>query len=190
MAQWWTTRVLPIISIDLRSLALFRILLGGLLIADLVIRGSDLSVWMTDAGVFPRDFIIDWNGDNRWSLYFISGSWLWALLLHLTAAGAAMALLLGYRTRLALIISFVLLVSLHNRAPLVLQGGDNLLLLMVFWSIFLPLGARFSMDAARVHPDQQQAFSAQPNQYCSVATAAILIQAMTVYFFSAFLLGY
>ena len=132
MAQWWTTRVLPIISIDLRSLALFRILLGGLLIADLLIRGSDLSVWMTDAGVFPREFIIDRSADNRWSLYFISGSWLWALLLHLTAAGAAMALLLGYRTRLALIISFVLLVSLHNRAPLVLQGGDNLLLLMVF----------------------------------------------------------
>ena len=187
MAQWWTTRVLPIISIDLRSLALFRILLGGLLIADLVIRGSDLSVWMTDAGVFPRDFIIDWNGDNRWSLYFISGSWLWALLLHLTAAGAALALLLGYRTRLVTIISFIFLVSLHNRAPLVLQGGDNLLLLMVFWSIFLPLGARFSMDAARVHPDQQQAFNAQPNAYCSVATVAILFQAMAVYFFSAFL---
>ena len=63
MAQWWTARILPIISIDLRSLALFRILLGGLLIADLVIRGSDLSVWMTDAGVFPRDFIIDWNNN-------------------------------------------------------------------------------------------------------------------------------
>ena len=122
-------------------------------------------------GSFLEDFIIDWSGDNRWSLYFISGSWVWALLLHLVAAGAAMALLLGYRTRLATLISFVLLVSLHNRAPLMLQGGDNLLLLMVFWSIFLPLGARFSMDAARVHPDQQQTLARQPNQYCSVATA-------------------
>ena len=187
MAQWWTTRTLPVLSIDLRSLALFRILLGGLIMADLMIRGADLSVWMSDEGVFPRDFIIDWSGDNRWSLYFISGSWVWALLLHLVAAGAAMALLLGYRTRLATLISFVFLVSLHNRAPLMLQGGDNLLLLMVFWSIFLPLGARFSMDAARVHPDQQQTLARQPNQYCSVATGAILFQAMAVYFFSAFL---
>ena len=112
MAQWWTTRALPVLSIDLRSLALFRILLGGLIMADLMIRGADLSVWMSDEGVFPRDFIIDWSGDNRWSLYFISGSWVWALLLHLVAAGAAMALLLGYRTRLATLISFVLLVSL------------------------------------------------------------------------------
>ena len=54
MAQWWTTRALPVLSIDLRSLALFRILLGGLIMADLMIRGADLSVWMSDEGVFPR----------------------------------------------------------------------------------------------------------------------------------------
>ena len=187
MVQWLSTRALSVFSIDLRSFAFFRILLGCLLIADLLIRGGDLSVWLSDSGVFPRNFVIDWAGDGRWSLYFISGSWVWALFLNIVAAFSAMALLLGYRTRIATLFSFVLLVSLHNRAPLVLQGGDNLLLLMVFWSIFLPLGARFSMDAARVHPDQQQAFSAQTNQYCSVATAAILLQAMAVYFFSDFL---
>ena len=54
---------------------------------------------------------------------------------------AALALVLGYRTRWAVVISLVMLISLHNRAPLVLQGGDNLLLLVLFWMCFLPIGS-------------------------------------------------
>jgi hypothetical protein len=51
----------------------------------------------------------------------------------------------------------------------------------------LPLGRAVFDGCSKGAPDQQQAFSAQPNQYCSVATTAILFQAMAVYFFSAFL---
>ena len=86
----------------------------------------------------------------------------------------------------ALVISLVMLISLHNRAPLVLQGGDNLLLLVLFWMCFLPIGQRYSIDAALVDP-RQPASRPVPNAYLSVATVAILLQAMAVYFFSAFL---
>ena len=182
-----TERWSPVFSIDLRSLAALRIALGVIILADLWIRGSDLSVWLSDDGVFPRVAAIDWGNDYRWSLYFLSGSWVWALFLNLIAALAALALILGYRTQIATIVSLILLVSLHNRASLLLQGGDNLLLLLIFWSLFLPLGARFSLDAARVHPDHQQRLAEQPNQFLSVGTVAILLQAMAVYFFSAFL---
>lgn len=181
-----TSRLAAVISIDLRSLAVLRIGLGLLILADLIIRGGDLGVWMADEGVFPRETIIDWVGSDRWSLYFVSGSWVWALLLHGLAGAAAVALILGFRTRWATLLSFILLASLHNRAPMVLQGGDNLLLLLIFWSFFLPLGARLSVDAALVHPDKQTSIS-MPNRYLSVATLAILLQAMAVYFFSAFL---
>ena len=128
-----TSRLAAIISIDLRSLAVLRIGLGVLILADLMIRGGDLGVWMADEGVFPRETIIDWVGSDRWSLYFVSGSWVWALLLHGLAGAAAVALILGFRTRWATLLSFILLASLHNRAPMVLQGGDNLLLLLIFW---------------------------------------------------------
>lgn len=182
-----TKRWSPVLSIDLRSLAAFRIALGLIILADLWIRGGDLSVWLSDDGVLPRDAAIDWGNDYRWSLYFISGSWVWALILNLIAGLAALALILGYRTQLATIVSFILLVSLHNRASLVLQGGDNLLLLLIFWSLFLPLGARFSLDAARVHPDHQHRLADRSNELLSIGTVAILFQAMSVYFFSAFL---
>ena len=177
----------PVLSIDLRSLALFRIALGLVILADLWVRGSDLSIWLADDGVFPRSAVIDWGNDYRWSLYFVSGSWVWALMLNAVAGAAAFALIWGYRTRLMTIVSLVLLISLHNRTSLLLQGGDNLLLLLVFWSCFLPLGARYSLDAATVHPDHQPRLAARSNEFLSVGSAAILIQAMAVYFFSAFL---
>lgn len=178
--------IAPSFAIDLRSLAVLRIGLGLLILADLFIRGSDLSIWLSDGGVLPRDVVIDWIGASRWSFYFISGSWLWSVFLFGLAGLAAIAMILGYRTRWATLLSFVLLISLHNRAAMLLQGGDNLLLLLVFWSLFLPLGARLSVDAALIHPDRRPS-SPTPNRYVSIATAAILLQAMSVYFFSAFL---
>ena len=69
---------------------------------------------------------------------------------------ALVALLLGYRTRLAAFWAFVLLASIHVRTPPLLQAGDTLLRVLFFWSLFLPLGARCSLDA-RPQPAPQPA---------------------------------
>jgi hypothetical protein len=49
-------------------------------------------------------------------------------------------------------LSFLMLVSVHGRNPTLMQGGDHLMRAMLFWSIFLPLGARWSFDAAGREP--------------------------------------
>ena len=175
-------------TVDLRGLALFRIALGFILLADLVIRAPELSFWLSDSGVAPREWIIQWNHDWRFSLYFAHGHWLWAAFLNAVAALSALALMLGLRTRPNTIISFVLLVSLHFRAPMLTQGGDMLLVAMLFWSLFLPLGARYSVDATLVRSrSAQPTLANHSNGYLSVATVAVLLQAMAVYFFSAWL---
>ncbi|HEY9545373.1 MAG TPA: HTTM domain-containing protein, partial [Solimonas sp.] len=70
--------------------------------------------------------------------------------------------------------------SLINRNPIVLIGGDLLLCCLLFWAMFLPLAARYSVDAA---------LSTTPpphdNLHVSWASLGILVQAMSVYFFSA-----
>ncbi|MFT4730328.1 MAG: hypothetical protein ACI9UN_004852 [Granulosicoccus sp.] len=43
-----------IFSLDFRSIALFRVLLGAFLLCDLLLRSVDLSDFYTDAGVLPR----------------------------------------------------------------------------------------------------------------------------------------
>ena len=56
-----------VFSIDLRGLALFRIALGIILVADLLIRAPDLVLWLSDEGVALREWIIQWNNDWRFS---------------------------------------------------------------------------------------------------------------------------
>ena len=85
-----------------------------------------------------RDLSMSIATDSRWSLYWINAEPAWAMLLMIVAAGFGIMLMLGMRTRLASIASFIFLASLHNRNPYILQGGDNLLLLLTFGVVFYP----------------------------------------------------
>jgi hypothetical protein len=135
-------------AVDLRALAAFRIGLGTLLIADLLLRSRSLSAFYTDDGVLPRSALFADYSDVHSVHALVGEPWAVALLFALTGA-VAVALLVGYRTRLATLVSWLLLVSLHARNPMVLNSGDSLLRMLLFWSVFLPLGARWSVDAFR-----------------------------------------
>lgn len=138
------------LGIDPRSLALLRMGVGSILLADLLLRARDLSAHYTDWGVLPRQEAARWlEGASRVSVYQLSGeSWFVALLFTL-AAVFALLLVAGYRTRVATVVSWYLLLSLHTRNPAVLHGGDNLLRLLLFWAMFLPWGAAWSVDGLR-----------------------------------------
>ncbi|HZT83047.1 MAG TPA: HTTM domain-containing protein [Gemmataceae bacterium] len=164
-----------LLGLDLRSLAVFRVGLGLLLLADLSVRAGDLEAFYTDAGVLPTAAV-----PNPWALsaHVLSGSFAFQAVLFALAAAFAAALLVGYRTGLATFASWFLLVSLHARNPVVLQGGDILFRLLLFWGIFLPLGERFSVDAWR-----RREPGPRPVTAFSGATAALILQMCFVYWF-------
>ncbi len=167
---------------DLRTLALVRIAIATLIIVDLFSRSRDMTAHYTDSGLLTRMDLLAIPGAWRSSLHLVSGSATVQALLFLLAGVIALALAVGYRTRLATFLSWALLTSVQWRNPAILQGGDILLRLLLFWGMFLPLGARFSVDSAL---DDRR--DKEDNAYFSVATAALLIQCMSVYFFSALL---
>lgn len=175
-------RLAPIAGIDPRGLAALRIGLGAVLLIDLWMRTGRFRALYTDAGVFPRAFLEPWMRSTVAPLHQLDGSFAWQAFLFGAAALAALCLLLGLRTRVAALVSWLLLVSLHSRQPLVLNFGDDILRVALFWSLFLPLGRRWSLDARRapvpVDPDAP---------VCSLATAAYLLQIAFVYFFTALL---
>ncbi|HJU52198.1 MAG TPA: HTTM domain-containing protein [Acidimicrobiia bacterium] len=92
----------------------------------------------------------------------------------------AVALLVGFKTRWATVLSW-LIYGIPIRQALIEPGvaiflGKYVLALFLFWSIFLPLDARWSIDRSRMsHP---------PGKILSVASAAALIQVFFIYFFS------
>lgn len=169
-------------GIDLRTLALFRFALGLVIFWNLARGFGDLSAFWTDWGVMPRSWIIEADSAARISLYYLNGSAAFTGTLLALQCVLALMFALGWHTRLATIASFVLWGSLMNRNPLLLIGGDLLVACLLFWAMFLPLAARYSVDAALAH-------NAPPKdpRHLSWASAGLLIQVMSVYFFSAFL---
>jgi predicted DCC family thiol-disulfide oxidoreductase YuxK len=135
-------------SIDLRALALFRAALGAVLCATLLLRFCDLGAFQSDDGVLPRAWLLQSAGPLPWSLHFAGGSTLFQGALLAAQALLAFCLAVGHRTRLAVVLSWFLLLSLHGRNPLVLTGADGLMAALLFWAMFLPLAARWSVDAA------------------------------------------
>ncbi|TSC87286.1 MAG: Vitamin K-dependent gamma-carboxylase [Parcubacteria group bacterium Gr01-1014_8] len=165
---------------DARSLAAVRIFLACIVLVDLSTRLADIAVFYGDAGLFPSELIYTfWTGNLVWSLHTLWGGPLILLVgLFFAHALAAVALLVGYKTRLATIITWVLLVSLHNANPLILQGEDVLLRAVLFVSIFLPLGAAFSIDSL-------QRREKITGSILSGWTIAFLLQDAFLYFFAS-----
>jgi hypothetical protein len=180
------TAVVRRLGIDFRALAALRVSLGLLLVLDLALRARDLRAHYTDAGALPRDALAARYGALAdVSIHALSGSVWFQALVFLVAAGFAVALALGYRTRLATVASWLLLASLHARNPLVLNAGDSLFRRLLFWGMFLPLGARWSIDAYRRRSsppgEQSQEGSATRRRVVGVASAALLVQVVLVY---------
>jgi predicted DCC family thiol-disulfide oxidoreductase YuxK len=89
-------------------------------------------------------------------------------------------MLVGYRTRLAAIATWALMISLHNRNPGLIFAADDVLRAVLFWAMFLPLGACYSVDSAL-----NSASNPLPKRVCSGATLAFLIQLCYIYIWSA-----
>ena len=170
-------------GLDLRSLALFRIGLAALIIGDLIWRARDLHAFYTDFGVLPRAVLLDRFAD-RWliSLHLLSGEALVQALMFVLAMGLGVMLLVGYRTKPVTIASWALLISLQNRNPIILQGGDILLRMLVFWAMFLPLNAHFSFDRALDDSDAEP-----PQRVFTIGSVALLAQVAFLYWFAMIL---
>ena len=187
MSTYRVARAADLFGVDLRSLAAFRVGAATLVLVDLWYRSRELTAYFTDQGVLPRTARIELYepGDQfgiayQWSLHMASGQYGPQLALLLAAAFFAFWLLIGYRTRVAAFASWVLLVSLDSRNPMILNSGDVLLRCMLLWAVFLPLGARASLDRILRPPPLPL-----PERVVSAATAALLLQPAMMYFFSA-----
>lgn len=158
--------------------------LGVLLLADLSIRAQDLSTHYSDWGVLPRDILIPHLSDPLpFSVHLVTGSALGQAIIFLMAGLFALALLVGFRTPMVTVASWLLLLSVQARNPRVLHDSDVLLRLLLFWGMFVPLGARYSLDSLIRQSGTEG--SPLPTSVNSVGTAALLLQVCLVYWCAA-----
>lgn len=168
-----------IFSIDARSLALTRVSVGIILIIDLILRAKDISTFYLASGILPRPGFLG-GTDWQWSLHTLVDAWWWVALLFLIHAVCATLLILGFRTRLATLGALALLVSLQHANTMVLNGGDIVIRLLLFFALFVPWGDAYSLDAAR-----RGVMAARAKIY-SPWSAALLLQLGLVYLAAGF----
>ncbi len=171
-------------TLDARSLALGRMLLGALLLWDLALRAADLTAHYSDTGVLPRsDFRLEaW--DFLWSVHTAAGSTPFEAGLFVLHALLGFAMLVGFRTFWATLGSAALLISLHGRNPLLRDGQDDLLRVLLVWGCLLPWGARWSVDRLRGqvwHP----LTGVSGDRVLGPATVGWVLQLLTMYWTSA-----
>ena len=163
---------------DYRSLVTFRVGLAMIALCDLYYRALYLRVHYTDFGLLPRSVVITEFPPWHFSLHMLSPIAGPQIFLFAVAGIASLCLLVGYRTRLALFLVWLHVISLHGRNPLIIQGGDVLFRVILFWGLFLPLGARGSIDALRSRSDQKE------KSVLSIGTLAVGIQFVMLYVYN------
>lgn len=143
--HWYTTWF----DADPRALGAFRVALGLLGIWDVIRRWPWLELLYTNDGLYPNHFSLF----NKGSAYFsLLHSFKTLGEVQLFCLGAIVCLFfftIGWRTKLFQWLSALAIISIHNRTIIVENGGDVVFNLWWLWTIFLPLGRRYSVDAIR-----------------------------------------
>ena len=171
-----------VFAVDVRSLASLRIVLALTVLADLGMRAVNLRAHYSDEGLLPRPFLLENLDPWLVSVALVNGTPVFQGLLFTLTAIAAVGLLLGYRTRLMTVIVWVLVLSIQWRNPFIGNSADGLLRMLLFWSMFVPLGAAWSLDRQRGLTPQWPSV-----RVLSVATAGLLLQVAFMYWFTVIL---
>ena len=165
-------------AIDLRALAALRIWLGTIVILFLFNQMGSIDLLYSDQGILPQGLNRQLLGGGFWSLLWLNGP-IGDIRLILIATGLiAGAYTVGYQTKLMNLLLLVLLWSIQMRNPLILTGGDVLLRMLLFWTLFLPVNMVWSVDASQSETKNDRW------KIANVATVAIMLQIVFMYFFT------
>ncbi|HEY4104355.1 MAG TPA: HTTM domain-containing protein [Polyangiaceae bacterium] len=182
-------------SADPRSLGIFRIALGMLLFMDAARRYPDIESHYSNTGWLTNHFMLFRPmSDYLFSLYLTcSLPWQVKVLLGLQLL-IDLLLIAGYHTRVMQVLAAVLIASLNSRNVMLENGGSVVLTLLAVWSVFLPLGRRFSVDALlrslrnerETSLDELNAPLARDKApVLSLAVLALILQWTAIYAFNA-----
>ncbi len=183
-------------SADPRSLAAGRIALALVLLLGLGKRLAEVELWYSNTGLLPNHTVL-WRPpvERVFSIFFPASHADEAAFLMVLCGVAHLALLVGYRTRLAHIASLIAILSLNGRLWFLVNGGDVVLAELTLWTAFLPTGRRFSVDSLRERlrranersPDDlaaRDAHAPDVRPVMSLAVLAITVQLALIYVFN------
>lgn len=130
--------------------ALARIMLGAWAIYYYVLHLSVREALWGPHGIWPHDRFLE--SQPFLSVWQLSASPVFSHAVYLVGLVVALAFTLGYRSRLAAVLHWLMIWSLQERNPLITDGGDNIMRIVLLFLVLVNTGAYFSLDARRLRP--------------------------------------
>ncbi len=128
------------------SLGVMRIGLGLLLILHHLMLWPELELFFTDDGIIRLAALESGWSDERWSAYDLVSAGPSVHLLHGAFLLVLVAFTLGLGTPVAAVLSFLILIWIHHRAPWIQNGGDRVMRIMAMYLAVSPCGRALSLD--------------------------------------------
>ncbi|WP_432357036.1 HTTM domain-containing protein [Sporosarcina sp. UB5] len=129
-------------------------------------------------GIYPFDDFKDATYGYSFSLYQLSDSLVYFDFLFFTGAIIALLYTVGFKTRYIGILNYIFIWSLYERNPFVLDGGNNILIICLFFLLFANVGAHFAISKNKKSSNR---FLATLH---NLAITSCIIQVAILYFFS------
>lgn len=181
-------------TLDRRLLGIFRIYLGLLCFFDVVRRFHGITLFYSNDGLLPNHYALYAPQAKPFFSVFAAFSTPAEVTVAFTLAALChLCLAAGLYTRVFQIVCFVLVTSLNMRNLLMESGGTVSLCILTTWSLFLPLGDRFSIDAIRRGMRQNDVSTARELDarpeitwppFVSIAALALTLEVIVIYFFN------
>lgn len=167
-------------GIDTRALGALRVGVSLIVLYDFIFeRLPHLSAHYGIGSVFPPELIEYhiWTSPAPFLFSLLQQFPYLPLVILLSGISGAIFLLIGWHTRAASIGVWLAVVLIQFLNPVVLQGGDVYLRLILFIGIFLPWGLVYSVD-------QALSFQSPPKRIRSAWVLALFVQIASVYVFA------
>ena len=165
------------VSIDLRSLGLFRILIGVVLFVEFLFALINADYFYNNNSFFSKELIQSSFGPNFLSLFFFNDSAQFVSICLVLGMVASILFIVGRYYKVSQIFLLLLWGSLVNRNLVIANSGDDILFLALLWSLFLPLDEAFSLKSKT---------TIKPYNLTHPMTLPFILQLMFIYVFASF----
>jgi uncharacterized membrane protein YphA (DoxX/SURF4 family) len=127
--------------------AAFRILQGIMYLQFALSLTPDLYIWFGAPGIVTEKTLYTdaVNKLNILSYFPTSNEWVFAVWMAMIIA--SICLTIGFQTRIASIIVFIVIVTFANRNGYLFNAGDTYLRTVAFWLVFAPSNQVWSIDS-------------------------------------------
>lgn len=179
------------LATDRRVLGAFRILFGAVVLGDLLDRGRDLTFMYSNDGILSNHFVLFAPQARPQLSLFSMFSTAWEVRVAFAlCVSVCLFYMAGLFTRAAQVAMLVVLTSLNARNLMFEDGGSCVSILTATWTLFMPLGDRYSIDSLRRDAGlsireriRHRARLTAP--HFSLATLAVLLQIAAIYWLNA-----